>query len=176
MKITELVKQLENQGLSLGLHDGLTCDEIETLEGSVGTSFSDNIKQTYSLAGGQVPGSTALFGRFRFLPPAEVVHMVDEMKIYPPSEKEDPTGNPRLIRDRFWRPGWLFLAKDVHGMYLVVDFTPRHPAYSGHVFLWNPETPFDMTVANSIEHLVELSMDWDRAANDYFDPIPIATA
>lgn len=176
MKLTKLVKQLENAGLNLQLCDGLTCDEIKSLEKSVGSSFDDATRQTYSLCGGQEPGGIALFGCFRLLPPAEILRTVEDMKIYPPSDKEDPDGNPRLKRDRFWRPGWLFLAKDVHGIYLVVDFDPRHPSYAGHVFLWNAETPFDTTVANSVEHLVDLSLDWDRETNNYFKAIPLASA
>ena len=173
LKFSELVKQLENQGFDLRIRDGLTCDEIETLEEVIGSSFDDQTKHVYSLCGGQDPGAIPVFGRFRLLPPAEVIHMVEEMKIYPPFGKEDPTGNERLHRDRFWRSGWLFFAKDVHGMYLIVDFSPRKPDYAGHIFLWNPETPFDETVATSVKHLVELSMAWDNESNDYFEPIPL---
>jgi cell wall assembly regulator SMI1 len=136
-KIRSLLSSLKQPEDKL-LGEGCTLEALAELEAVLELKLPESFKLSHTLCcrTGGFPDH-----RWHFMDPSEIREACEDMdgmeKVWEGTVESEPG-----VKPVFWTRGWVPVAQDFHGNFIVLDLDPEPEGHHGQVMQWTHEEPY----------------------------------
>ena len=117
--------------IAKGLSSGASEAEIAQLEAHLGFAVPSELKKVLQIHNGESEDEVCLFGDWSFLSSSNIIAYRNR-EIQKPKSCEPVMGDPR-IQNQVWLTGWIPIAHDGSGGYILIDTDPAKGGSVGQI-------------------------------------------